>query len=427
MVIVDTELQKRQEAGNPIRVGLVGSGVMGRMIVQQFLTPLTGMRLVAIANRTISKAGQAYHEAGVDTFIMVDSASELEKAIENNTYAITDNVDALCEAGNIDVIIEVTGAVEFGAKTALNAIRHRKHVVLVNAELDATLGPILNTYAERAGVVVTNTDGDEPGVAMNLFRYLKTLGLRPVAAGNLKGMIDPYRTPETQKGFAQQYGQNPMIVTSFADGTKMSMEETILANATGFLVGKRGMHGPKCEHVNEMSTLLPADQMLGIGIVDYALGAAPYTGAFVIVYEENPGKMKHLAYLKMGNGPFYVFYTPFHLPHVQVPSSVARAVLFHDATTKPADGPMTEVIAVAKKNLDTGEVLDGVGGFAAYGVIENSSVVQSEDLLPMGLSLGCTITAPIMKDTPIRKSDVKMPDGRLCDQLYAEQCERYRK
>jgi predicted homoserine dehydrogenase-like protein len=425
MVIVDAALEARQSAGKPLRIGLVGAGVMGRMIALQFLTPLPGMRLVAIANRTLAHARQAFHEAGVDAVVAADSVAALEGAVERNVCAVTDDARLLCEAGNIDAIIDATGAVEFGAGIALHAIRHRKHVVLVNAELDSTLGPVLKAHADRAGVVITNTDGDEPGVAMNLLRYLRTLGLRPVAAGNLKGMIDPYRTPETQKGFAEKYGQNPAIVTSFADGTKLSMEETILANASGFRVGKRGMHGPKCAHVNEIAGLLPAEEMLGAGLVDYALGAAPYTGAFVVVHETHPVKQKHLSYLKMGDGPFYVFYTPFHLPHVQVPSTVARAVLFGDATTAPLQGPATEVIAVAKKDLAKGERLDGVGGFAAYGVIENSPVVQRDGLLPMGLSEGCVLQRALSKDSPVRLADVQRPAGRLCDALYAEQCERF--
>ena len=202
MVIVDAALEARQAAGKPLRVGLVGAGVMGRMITLQFLTPLAGMRLVAIANRTLARAQQAYRDAGVHETVTATSAAAVERAVERDQYAVTDDARLLCEAGNLDVLIDATGAVEFGAGIALDAIRHRKHVVLVNAELDSTLGPVLKAYADRAGVVITNTDGDEPGVAMNLLRYLRTLGLRPVAAGNLKGMIDFYRTPETQKGFA---------------------------------------------------------------------------------------------------------------------------------------------------------------------------------------------------------------------------------
>src|SRR5262249_55566942 len=149
-----------------------------------------------------------------------------------------------CDA--IDLIVEVTGSVDFGASVALDAFAHGKPVVLVNAELDSLIGPILKAKADEAGVVLTHTDGDEPGVAMTLVRYVQTVGLKPVAAGNIKGMVDYYRTPDTQKEFAARHDQDVRKVTSFADATKLSMETTVLANATGFGVAKRGMVGPAC-------------------------------------------------------------------------------------------------------------------------------------------------------------------------------------
>jgi len=173
---------------------------------------------------------------------------------------------------------------------------------------------------------------------MNLLRYLRSIGLRPVAAGNLKGMLDPYRTPATQKEFAEKYGQNPAIVTSFADGTKLSMEAAILANATGFRVGRRGMYGPRCAHVKEMAAKLPLEQVLAGGLVDYALGAEPGTGAFVLVHEENPAKRSTLSYLKMGDGPLYAFYTPYHLPHLQIVATVRAAPHWRPTRPPPPGG-----------------------------------------------------------------------------------------
>jgi predicted homoserine dehydrogenase-like protein len=274
--------------------------------------------------------------------------------------------------------------------------------------------------------VLTNTDGDEPGVAMTLLRYLRSVGLKPVAAGNLKGMIDRYRTPETQREFATKYNQDAAKVTSFADGTKLSMETCILANATGFKVGQRGMYGPKCAHVREMAKLLPLDQLLTDGLVDYALGAEPHTGAFVIVHEEHPRKQKELAYYKLGDGPCYVFYTPYHLPHIQIASTIARAALFGDPTVTPLGGPICEVITIAKRNLQVGDVLDGVGGFMAYGVIENAPISATQNLLPMGVSEGCRLLRNISKDQPITYADIELPQGRLCDQLRAQQYHHFR-
>jgi predicted homoserine dehydrogenase-like protein len=199
------------------------------------------------------------------------------------------------------------------------------------------------------------------------------------------------------------------------------METCILANATGFNVGQRGMYGPQCAHVREMAKLLPLDQMLANGLVDYALGAEPHTGAFVIVHEEHPRKQKELAYYKLGDGPCYVFYTPYHLPHVQIASTIARAALFGDPTVTPLGAPVCEVITMAKRNLQAGEVLDGVGGFMAYGLIENAPISAKENLLAMGVSEGCRLLRSIPKDQAIAYKDIELPQGRLCDQLRTEQ------
>ena len=171
----------------------------------------------------------------------------------------------------------------------MRAVEHGKHIILMNVELDATLGPILKAHADRAGVVYSNSDGDEPGVAMNMLRFVKSIGLRPMVAGNLKGLYDRYRTPETQRGFAEAHNQKATTMTSFADGTKLSMELTVLANATGFRVARRGMYGPALNHVNESSGFY-ADKLLDGGMVDFLVGAAPTNGAFVVGYSEDHGQ-----------------------------------------------------------------------------------------------------------------------------------------
>lgn len=422
---LDILLRKRHEDGRPINVGLVGAGTMGRAIGRHLLTPVTGIRLVAISNRTIDKAKGIFRDSGCDQVLVVETLSEIEDSLRNDSFVVTEDPKLLCKPSLIDVIVEVTGTVDFAAHVALEAFDNRKHVVLVNAELDSTLGPILKVYADRAGVVVTNTDGDEPGVAMTLLRYLRSIGLKPVAAGNLKGMIDHYRTPSTQREFAARFHQDPAKATSFADGTKLCMEATVLANASGFRVGQRGMYGVRCSHVRDIAALLPADQLLEGGLIDYALGAEPHTGAFVIVHEEQPNKRGHLEYFKMGPGPFFVFYTPYHLPHMQVVSTIASAVLHHDATVTPLGPPMCQVATVAKRPLKAGETLDGTGGFTVYGAIENSDIFFKENLLPIGLSDGCRLLRDIPRDSPVHFSDVERPPGRLCDTLWAKQVKRF--
>jgi len=421
VIIIDKALEELHRGNNPIRVALVGAGYMGSGIALQIIRFTKGMRLVAISNRTTSEAEKAFRQADVEQVVPVETVEQLQEAINKDQYAITDNATSLCEASGIDAIIEATGTIEFGAEITLKAIENKKHVILMNAELDATIGPILKTYADRAGVIITNSDGDQPGVIMNLYRYVKTIGCRPVLAGNMKGLQDPYRTPETQKSYAAKYKQKPPMVTSFADGTKISMEMAVVANATGFKAGKRGMYGPKCDHVNDAIHLFPLDQLLDGGLVDYILCSNPPGGVFVLGYNEHPIQQQYMNYYKMGDGPLYVFYTPYHICHLEVPLSVARAVLFQDAVISPIAGPVCDVITVAKRELKAGELIDCIGGFTVYGMLENAEVSYEENLLPVGLSEGCVLKHRIKKDQVIKYSDVELPEGRLCDELRDEQ------
>ena len=423
---VDTGLRKREESGQPVRIGMIGAGATGRAIALQLGTPVPGMRLVGIANRTPTHAERAFREAGFDNWVRAASVREAESAIERGIPVLTEDPFVLTRCGAVDLILEVTGTIEAGARVTLDAFEHGKHVVLVNAELDSLLGPILKVKADQAGVVVTHTDGDEPGVAMTLLRYLKTLGLQVVAAGNIKGMVDYYRNPDTQKAFAEKNDQDVRKVTSFADATKLSMEATVLSNATGFHVGRRGMYGPSCGYVREIGNLLPARQMLETGLVDYALGAAPHTGAFVVVHEDSPLKKVQLSYYKLGDGPFYVFYTPFHLPHLQIASTIGRVAVHRDPTVAPIDGPVCEVLTIAKRDLKSGERLDGVGGFCTYGLIDNASAARAASALPIGLSEGCVLRRDLPKDAMVTFDDVDLPPTGLVETLWREQCARWK-
>ncbi len=417
----DTALRERETAGRPIRVGMIGAGATGRAIALQLGTPVPGIRLVAIANRTLEHGERAFREAGISGWTRAESARQAETAISRSVPVLTQDPSALIECDAIDILVEVTGSVEPATTVALDAFEHGKHIVLVNAELDSLIGPLLKEKADRAGVVITHTDGDEPGVAMTLLRYLRSLGLRTVAAGNVKGMVDYYRNPDTQRAFAAKNDQDVMKVTSFADSTKLSMEATVLANATGFHAGRRGMYGPACKDVREIAALLPSDQLLDTGLVDYALGAAPYTGAFVIVYEDSPLKKIQLAYYKLGDGPFYVFYTPFHLPHLQIASTIGRAVIHRDPTVAPIGGPVCEVVAMAKRDLKAGERLDGIGGFCTYGLIDNTAAARAVAALPIALSEGCVLRRDVSKDCALTFDDLATSPAGLAATLWQEQ------
>ncbi len=410
IVPYDVALARREADHRPIRVGLLGAGNLARMIALQLGHPAPpGLRLAAVANRTGARAAALAESLGFAAR-EVATLGEAADVVAAGRVGISDRVEAIVDPAVIDVLVDATGSVEYSFAVAQRAIECGIPLVVANAELDATMGPWLQARASRAGVGYTNIDGDEPGVAMNLIRYVRSLGLRPVAAGNLKGMVDRYRNPDTQRAFAEQHGQNPRIVTSFADGTKLAMEAAVLANATGFRVGRPGMYGPACSHVREVADRLPASEMLAGGLVDYALGAEPHTGAFVVVHEEHPERRRWLGYLKMGSGPFYVFYTPYHLPHIQVMSTIARIVEARDATVAPMGGhPVCEVVARAKTDLVVGVPLDGPGGFSCYGEIRNWAPGGGADrAVPIGLTTGLRLCQPVRRDQAVRLGDLDL-------------------
>lgn len=427
MIIIDTLLAARESEGRPIQIALVGGGYMARCIALQASTAGRGMRLALLANRTGSRAERALREAGVSRWNAVSGVAALEASMRGGVPAISDDASLAWDCPGIDVVIEATGHVEFGTRVCHEALRHGKHVVTLSAEVDASVGPLLRRVADAHDVVFTYTDGDEPGVGMNLYRLVDSMGYRPVLMGQMKGFLDRYRNPETQRPLAEKLGQNPAVLASFADGSKLALEAAIMGNATGFVPRQRGMQGYPCAHVNDMlKSFTPADFEGVEGYVEYSLGAAPHTGAFVICMNDHPEKRRLMAYLKMGEGPLYMFHTPYHLPPWQILHSVARAALLKDPTITARGAPVCDTIACAKRDLKRGERLDGMGGYCAYGLVERHEICAREGFLPMAVSLDCTLVRDVPKDAPIRYADVALPAGRLVDRLRVEQSEVFR-
>ncbi|MBO4237355.1 NAD(P)H-dependent oxidoreductase [Pseudonocardia alni] len=422
MLILDTALAKRAAENRPIRVGLVGAGFMGRGLVNQIVNSTPGMDVVAIANRTVATAVRAYTEAGLEP-VEVSTTAQVEAMVAKGVPAVLGDAFALLAAENIDVLVDVTGAVEFGARVTVAAIERGLPVVTMNAELDGTVGPLLAHRARAAGVVLTGADGDQPGVQANLLRFVRGIGVTPLVAGNIKGLQDEYRTPTTQQAFAEKWGQDPYMVTSFADGTKVSFEQAIVANAFGFTVGKRGMYGrDHAGHVDELTAAYDVDELRELGgVVDYVVGAKPGPGIYVLGTHDDPKQRHYLNLYKLGEGPLYSFYTPYHLCHFEVPNTIVRAVDFADAALSPPAGQRVDVVATAKQDLKAGHTVDGLGGYDTYGVAESSPVTRAERLLPMGVAEGCTLVRDVAKDALLTYDDVTLPPGRLVDALREEQ------
>jgi predicted homoserine dehydrogenase-like protein len=428
MIIVDNALKQLAEQDRPIRVGILGTGFMARGLANRIVNGPAGMSLVAVYGRQTDRACDLYKYCGLADAVEAGRQSVLEDAIRERKPVVSEDAFLLARSEQIDVLVDTTGSVEFGAQVILEAFKHGKDVVLLNAEIDATIGPILQVYAEKHGVILSACDGDEPGVQMNLFRWVRGLGLTPRVMGNIKGLQDPYRNPTTQKGFADKWGQNPAMVTSFADGSKISFEQAIVANATGFVVKSRGMsRGLEYrDDVMKIGQLYDIDELRRVGgVVDYVVGT-PLTKVYCLAEHPDPKQQHYLNLYKMGDGPLYSFFIPYHLVHFEVPNALARVVLFRDSVAKPLGGPVVEVCAVAKRDLAAGDVLDDYGQYMTYGEAVNSAEMSTGRYLPEGLVEGCKLKRRVNKDSVLTYDDVDLPKNRLADQLRAEQYRHFR-
>ena len=429
MIIVDTALQAREKEGRPIRVALIGAGFMSHGLANHIVNTTPGMRLVGVYNRRPQRAFDLCEYAGLNDVVSPTTQKEADLAIREGKVIATGDAFLLARSTEVDVIVDVTGSVEFGAQVAFEAFKHGKDVVLMNAEIDATIGPILQIYAEKYGVILSACDGDEPGLQINLYRWVKGLGLTPRVIGNVKGLQDPYRNPTTQKGFAEKWGQNPAMVTSFADGSKISFEQAIVANATGFLVQSRGMsRGIEYkDDVMKIGNIYDIDEVRKLGgIVDYVVGT-PLTKLYVLGRTSRSQAAALPEPLQDGRRPTVLVLYALSPGALRGSSAIARVALFRDSVwPSRLGGPVVEVCAVAKRDLKAGEVLDDYGMYMTYGEAVNADEMCSNRYLPEGLVEGCVLRRDVAKDSVVTYDDVTLPSGRLADRLRAEQYRVFR-
>ncbi|MGH7903360.1 MAG: NAD(P)H-dependent oxidoreductase, partial [Candidatus Dormibacteraceae bacterium] len=413
-------LRDRVGAGRPVTVGVVGAGQMGAGLIVQ-MEHLDWSHVVGVADIDIDRARGALRLAGVpdEEVVVVDDLWGAERAADAGRRVVTKDAELMAALKTHEVVVDATGVPEVGARVAHGAIRVGKHVVMLNVEADVTIGRQLHRMATAAGVVYTGSAGDEYAAAKELVDFARLLGFRLVAAGKGKNNpLDRTATPDRLRARAEAIGAGPAMLASFVDGTKTAVEMTCLANATGLVPDVRGMHGPDAT-VEALPGIFRPRQEGGIlnrvGVVDYAIGVAP--GVFVIIDTDDEVVARDLRYLRLGEGPYWTLFRPYHLANLETPLSIARAAVYGDATITPLPVPVAETIAVAKRDLRPGEALDVIGGFTFYGLIEQASVAAREGLLPLGLAEHAAVVAPVRMGDPIPCSAVEIDRTSLLARL----------
>jgi predicted homoserine dehydrogenase-like protein len=392
------------------------------------MEPLAWFDVTGIADVDLDRAKAAYRHAGVPAgeVVVADDLPAAERARSAGCRVVSRSAELLASLPGNEAVVDATGVPEVGAIVAETAIRARQHVVMLNVEADVTVGRALKKMADEAGVIYSTSAGDEYAPAKELVEFARTLGFGVVCAGKGKNNpLDRTATPESQAARAAKIGANPWMLSGFVDGTKTAVEMTCLANATGLVPDLRGMHGPTAT-VADLPKLFCPKEEGGIlerkGVVDYAIGVAP--GVFCVVETDSPIVADQMSYLSMGSGPYWVLFRPYHLTSLETAITVATAAVYHEATIAPGPKPIAEAITIAKRDLKAGEKLDKMGGHTFYSLAERAEIAQSEDLLPVGLAEGATVTADVRMGEPILRSQVALNESTRLYRLRMRQEEQ---
>ena len=411
------DLAGRADSGKPIRIGLVGAGEMGTDIVSR-VAHMRGIEIGAISELKAGAAAKSVEIAygNIDRVQEVSTADAANAAMEQGKVAVTNNVNALLEAGLIDVVVDATGIPAVGAEIGLQAMERGKHLVMMNVEADVTIGAYLRSEAERLGVIYSLGAGDEPSSCMELIEFVSAMGHRIISAG--KGKNNPLNidaTPDVYNEEAIRRHMNPRMLVEFVDGSKTMVEMAAIANATGLIPDRPGMHGPAAGR-DELNKVLVPESAGGLlssseGRVDYTIGKGVAPGVFVVAEMDHPRIRERMEDLKMGKGPYFTFFRPYHLTSLEVPLTCARVVLYGKADMVPMARPVAEVCAVAKKDLVVGDTLDQIGEYCYRAWIMEATEARNAGAIPCGLLAGAKVTVPIRKGDLITYANTTVPAG----------------
>lgn len=414
------ELQRDLEAFGTIRVAIVGSGLMGGSLLAQ-LEMLPGFEVPVVANRSIDRVLSAMREAEIprERILVTDGAEEARQGLKEGKIIATTN-NALAWEMDVHAVCDCTGNTTGGAEIAKEAIEHRRHMITFNVETDVLLGHYLRDLARKYEVVYTGIYGDEPGSIIELYEFCSFLGFEIIALGKGKNnALDFTATPESLEEEAKRKRLSPRMLTSFVDGTNTMIELNAVCNATGFVPDVPGCHGLTSSIEDLADFFLPEEQggvMSRKRVVEFVKGIAP--GVFAVVKPKSPVLDYEMRFLKMGKGPYYTIYRPYHLTSIEVPITIAKAVIRHETSIEPLDKPVAQTIAVAKRDLFPGDVTEGIGGHGVYGTLVTYEEATESDGVPIGLCNEHTkVLRPVKKGRRLTGKDI-LPDKNILTDLF---------
>jgi len=437
-------LAAREAAGTPVCVALVGAGKFGTMILAQ-VRLMQGVRLVALADLDVECARAAAVRAGWDPahFAIADGAGAANDIARGGRTALLASGE-LAAACDIDILIEATGHEEAGAMHALRAIEAGVHVVMVTVEADVVVGPLLARKAAANGVVYSMAYGDQPAIACELVDWAQTNGFRVVAAGKGTKFRPSYRrgTPDmafASYGFTPEQiatgGFNPKMFNSFLDGTKSAIEMVAIANATGLKVPPGGLSFASVAAHDLARTLVPTSVggiLPGEGYVDVVtcVDAAGEMlpdnlrwGIYVVITSDEPYARRCFGEYGLATDPsgaYAAMWRPYHLIGLEVGTTIASIALRGEPTGVSRE-PHAEVVCATRTAMRAGDIIDGEGGYAAYGTIASADDARAARLVPMGLAHGLRLMRDVPADHPIGEADVAFDRTSLLWQLRREQ------
>lgn len=413
-------LVKREKADTLINIAVLGTGWFGSGLIQE-LFRYRGMEPRVVFTQDAEKATDILADNGVSrsNIRAVRTPAELRRGLDKGQYLVSEVSELIAELKGIDAVFDTTGNILFGAQAALDTLQNGRHFITISAELDCAVGSELAAIAAENKVIYSVCDGDQPGCLARVIHEAKSFGMEIIVAGNCKGFLDVHKTPEDIMPWVRP-GQNPKMITAFTDGTKQAMELATVANAFGLKPDKRGMHGPKTSKSSLVQDFLKI--ITQKGVVDYTLGIDGVDqggGIFVIGKREGDRISEDMAYLKKGEGPYYLFFRDHHLCYFEAPRSISDVVLLGVPTMAPI-GRSADVFAVAKRDLKAGERLDGIGGYTVYGLIDAAETVRAQNLFPVGLAEQAVVNTDIPQDVPLTWKMIDLAEDNVVLQLMRQ-------